>query len=138
MIHIERNGLTTNKTSHGSSSEILRLITELKTGKNKIVVSTIIPRGHAYNTKVEKLNTLLNEFCKYNGVDTISHNNIKVKKHLNKGNQHLKEKGVSSFVRNFRDYLNVLETVWHESKHNLLDVSSPSSLSGSLSLYQKR
>ena len=45
-----------------------------------------------------------------NGNDTISHDNINVKKHLNKGKLHLNDKGISSFVRNFRDFLNVFET----------------------------
>ena len=41
--------------------------------KKKIEVSTIVPRGDAYNTKVEKVNTLLKEFLENNGIDTISH-----------------------------------------------------------------
>ena len=53
---------------------------------------------------------------------------------LNKGKLHLNDKGITSFVRNFRDFLKVFETAWHENKHNLFDVSSSSSLSGSLSL----
>ena len=38
------------------------------------------------------------------------------------------------FFRNVRYNLNLFETVWHESKHNLFDLSSSSSLKGSLSL----
>ena len=85
VIHIGTNNLGTDKTPDEIFSEILRLIKELKTDKNKIVVSTIVPMGDAYNTKAEKVNTLLNEFCENNGIDTISHDNINVKKHL-KGN----------------------------------------------------
>ena len=96
VIHIETNDLMADKTPHETCSEILRLIKELKADKNKIVVSTIVLRGDTYNTKVEKLNTLLKEFCENNGVDTISHNNIKVKKQLNKRNLRLKDKSVSS------------------------------------------
>ena len=61
--------------------------------------------GDAYNTKVEKVNTLLKEFYENNGIDTISHDNINVKKHLNKGKLHLNNKGISGFARNFRDSL---------------------------------
>ena len=57
---------------------------ELKGDKNKIIVSTFVPRGDDYNTKVENVNTLLKEFCENNGIDMISHDNINVKKHLNK------------------------------------------------------
>ena len=41
-------------------SEILRLIKELKTDKNKIVVSIIVWRGDAHNGKVEKVKLYLN------------------------------------------------------------------------------
>ena len=94
VIYIGTNDLTTDKTDKKPDeifSEIQRLIKELKTDKNKIVVSTIVPRGDAYNTKAEKVNNLLKEFCKNNGIDTISHDNINVKKHLNKGKLHLND-----------------------------------------------
>ena len=103
-IHIGTNNLNTDNTPNEIFSEMLRLIKELKTDKNKVVVSTIIPRGDTYNAKAEKVNTLLKEFCDNNGVDTISHDNINVKKHLNKGKLHLNNKDISSFVRNFRDF----------------------------------
>ena len=90
--------------------------------------------GDACNTKVEKVNSLLKEFCKNGGIDLILHDNINVKRDLNKGKLHLNDTGISRFVRNYRDFLNILETTWHENTHNLLDVSSSSSLSGSPSL----
>ena len=110
MIHIGTNDLGTVKTPDEIFSEILHLIKELKTDKNKIVISTIVPRGNTYNTKAEKVNTLLKEFCENNSIDTISHDNINVKKHLNKGKLHLNNKSVTSFARNFRDFLKVFET----------------------------
>ena len=51
----------------------------LKTNKNKIVITTIVPRGDACNTKVEKVNSLLKEFCESNGIDMIFHDNINAK-----------------------------------------------------------
>ena len=110
VIHIGTNNLGTDKTPDEIFSEILRLIKELKTDKNNIVVSTIVPRGNAYNTNAEKVDNLLKEFCENNSSDTISHDNINVKKHLNKGKLHLNDKGITSFVRNFRDFLKVFET----------------------------
>ena len=109
VTHISTNDLTTDITPDEIFSEILHLIKELKTDKIKIVVSTIVPRGDAYNTKAEKVNSLLKEFCENNCIDTISHD-INVKKHLNKGKLHLNDKGISSFDRNFRDFLKVFET----------------------------
>ena len=110
VIHIGTNDLGTDKTPDKIISETLRLIKELKTDQNKIVFSTIVPRGDAYNTKAEKANTLLKEFCENNGTDTISHDNINVKKHLNKGELQMIDKGIYSFVRNFRGFLKVFET----------------------------
>ena len=91
MIYIDTSDLRTDKIPDEIFSEILRLIKELKADKNKIVVSTIVSRGDAYNTKAEKGNTLLKEFCENNGIDTISHDNTNVKKHLNNGKLHLNE-----------------------------------------------
>ena len=82
---------------------------ELKTDNNKTFVSTIVLRGENYNLKVEKVNTLVKEFCENNGIGTISHDNINVKKHLNKGKLHLNDRDISNFVRNFRDFLNVVD-----------------------------
>ena len=134
ILHIGTNDLTTDKKPDETCSEISRLVKVLKINKNKIVISTIVPRGDACNTKVEKVNSLLKEFCENNGIDLILHVNIIVKRHLNKGRLHLNDTGISRFVRNFRDFLNIFETTKHESTHNLINVSSSSSLSGSLSL----
>ena len=82
---------------------------ELKTDNNKTFVSAIVLRGENYNLKVGKVNTLVKEFCENNGIDTISHDNINVEKHLNKGKLHLNDRGISNFVRNFRDFLNVVD-----------------------------
>ena len=110
VINIGTNDLTTDKTLDEIFSEILHLIKELKTDKNKTVVSTIVPMGDAYNTKAEKVNTLLKEFCENNGIVMILHDNINMKKHINKGKLHLNDKGISSFIINFRDSLKVFET----------------------------
>ena len=90
--------------------------------------------GDACNTKVEKVNSLLKEFCENNGIDLILHDKHQSKWHLSKGKLHFIDTGISRFVRNFRDFINIFETAWHESTYNLLNVSRSSSLSGSPSL----
>ena len=64
--NIGANNLTTDKTPDEIFSEILPLIKDLKTDKNNTVVSTIVPRSDAYNTKSKKVNTLLKEFLRIN------------------------------------------------------------------------
>ena len=59
MIHIGTYDLTTGKAPDEICSEILKLIKEFKTDKNKIVVSNIVPRVDTHNTKLKKINTLL-------------------------------------------------------------------------------
>ena len=110
ILHISTNDLTTDKKPDEICSEISRLVKVLKTHKNKIVISTIVPRGDACNTKVEKVNFLLKEFCENNGIDLISHDNISIKRHLKKRKLHLNDTGISRFVRNIRDFLNISET----------------------------
>ena len=109
ILHIGTNDLTTDKKPDEICSEISRLVKVLKTNKNKIVISTIAPRGDACNTKVEKVNSLLKEFCENNGINLILNDNINVKRHLNKGKLHLNDTGISRFVRTFRDFLNIFE-----------------------------
>ena len=60
MIYVDTSDLTTDKIPDEIFSEILCLIKELKADENKIVVSTIVPRGDAYNTKAEKIPCLKN------------------------------------------------------------------------------
>ena len=76
-----------------------------------MVISTIVSRGDACNTKVEKVHSLLKELCENNGIDLISHHNINVKRHLNKEKLHLNATGISRSVRNFRDFLNAFQTI---------------------------
>ena len=51
VIHIGTNNLMTDKTPDEIFSEILRLIKELKTDKNKIVVTTIVLIGQIKKLK---------------------------------------------------------------------------------------
>ena len=59
ILHIGANDLTTDKKLDDVCSEISQLVKVLKTNKNKIVISTIVQRGDACNTKIENVNSLL-------------------------------------------------------------------------------
>ena len=107
ILHIGTNNLTTDKKPDIICTEISRLVKIVKTNKNKIVILTIVPRGYACNTNNKKVNSLLKEFCKNNGIDLILHDNINAKRHLNKGKLHLSDTDISRFTRNFRDFLNI-------------------------------
>ena len=64
------------------------------------MITPIVLRGNTYNTKAEKVNTLLKEFCENNGIDTISHDDINMKKHLNKEKVHLNDNCITFFKKN--------------------------------------
>ena len=49
VIYIDTNDLTKDKTPDEIFAEILRLIKQLNASKNKIVISTIVPREDVYN-----------------------------------------------------------------------------------------
>ena len=54
ILHIGTNNLTTDKKPDEICSELLRLVKVLKANKNKIVISTIVPRGDACVTQKSK------------------------------------------------------------------------------------
>ena len=110
ILHTGTNDLTTDKKPDEICSEISELVKVLKTNKNEIIISNIVPRGDACNTKVEKVNSLLKQFCENNGIDLILHDNINAKRHLNEGKLHLNDTGISRFVTTSRDFLNIFET----------------------------
>ena len=49
VTYIDTNDLTKDKTPDEIFAEILRLIKQLNASKNKIVISTIVPREDVYN-----------------------------------------------------------------------------------------
>ena len=56
--------------------------------------------------ETDEANIILEELCNANNVGTISPRNINPKRHLNRSRLHLNDADVSTFVRNFRDFLN--------------------------------
>ena len=81
FVRMSTSDLTADKKPDEICSEISQLVKVLYANKNKIVISNIVPRGDACNTKVEKVNSLLKKFCENNSIDLISHDNINVKRH---------------------------------------------------------
>ena len=66
--------------------------------------------GDACNTKVEKVNSLLKEFCENNGIDLILYDKYQCQVTLKQRKVHFIDTGISRFVRNFRDFINIFET----------------------------
>ena len=47
IFHIGTNGLVTNKDSNEIASEIVQLVVSAKTDKNKVVMSSLVPRKNS-------------------------------------------------------------------------------------------
>ena len=110
LLHF-RPILSSNKFSEQISLKILNVANSLKLDNNNVIVLSIVPRDDENKKKVDEVNIILEELCKANNVVMISHRNINPKRYLNRSRLHLKDDGVSLFVRNFRDFLNNFDKI---------------------------
>ena len=69
------------------------------------MISNIIPRGHSKKEKVEAVNKLLVDIREKNEITLIDHDNISMKRHLNKCRLYLSAHCKSVFVKNLRHFL---------------------------------
>ena len=63
ILHVDTNGLNTEKTASQVSKSILDLANSLKNETNTIHVSLIVPRNDRLNTKVNEVNSRLINMC---------------------------------------------------------------------------
>ena len=68
ILHVDTNGLNTEKTASQVSKSILDLANSLKNETNTIHVSLIVPRNDRLNTKVNEVNSPLDKY-----VSTMKH-----------------------------------------------------------------
>ena len=112
LLHVGTIERSSNKSPEQMSLDILNLANSLKLYNNTVVVSSIVPRDDENLKKVDEVNIILEELCKANNIDIISHRNINPKRRLNRSRLHLNDAGVSLFVRTFRWYfLNNFDTI---------------------------
>ena len=72
----------------------------------KVALSSIVHRTdeRSLNESIDRINRSMESFCKRNGLDVISHDNIS-DDCLNSGGLYLNRKGVFNFASNFKKYL---------------------------------
>ena len=68
ILHVDTNGLNSEKTASQVSKSILDLANSLKNETNTIHVSLIVPRNDRLNTKVNEVNSPLDKY-----VSTMKH-----------------------------------------------------------------
>ena len=65
-----------------------------------------------YNkNKADEVSANLENLCKRNDIEVISHRNANPKTHLNSGRLDFNDSEVSALVRNFRDFLNNFDEI---------------------------
>ena len=105
IIHVRTHDLNLDKTADEIAENIVDLEKSIKTKKNKIIISKLVPRADKLNDKANDVNKKLEEICKNDSIDIMDNSNINIKRHINKNKLHLTDSGVSVIARNFKDYL---------------------------------
>ena len=98
-FHIERNNLVTNINSNETANKIVKLAKSAKTDKNKIGISSLVPRKEKLNAKAKEVNTFLKEKCEESNFDLIF--NINPHCHINARGLQLNNYGDRQLRNNF-------------------------------------
>ena len=101
IIHTHTNDLKNSMSADEISNNIVKVALDLKTGFNEVIVSAIVPRDDELHTKGLEVNKSLEIKIRESGLGFVTHDNINIKKHLNKGKLHLNTDGVAILVRNY-------------------------------------
>ena len=98
IVHIGTNDFSSNR----NSDEIAKSI---KTDKNNIVISSILPRKDGLNNKVIEVNLHLKEKCEANNLSLIEHHNINPYRHINAKGLHLNNYGDNQLTKTFTRFI---------------------------------
>ena len=104
ISHVGTNDLPTDMTPEEISEKIITFSKHLKSEDNEVVVSGIVPRGDYYKEKAEAVNKVLKDTCTKENIQFICHNNINVKRHLNRSNLHVNDNGISALLDILRTF----------------------------------
>ena len=107
--HVGTNDLLTDMTPEEISEK--NFSKHLKSEVNKGFVLGIVPSGDYYKEKAEAVNKVLKDTCAKENIHFICHSNINVKRDLNRSNLHLIDNEISALARNFKNFLNNLQSV---------------------------
>ena len=93
ILHSGTNDLRGKNSAEDIATDIIQLAKEMKTEKNEVMVSGIIPRNDKYNDKGMDVNKFLMSFCLTCKFHFIDNSNINKETHLNMSGLHLNAKG---------------------------------------------
>ena len=103
ILHVATDDLNSDKTASQISKSVLDLANILKTERNTIHISLIVPRNDNLNNKVNEVNSRLINTCQKRNIKIINHTNtIHPSKHLNGSLFHLYKYGATEFAKYFK------------------------------------
>ena len=105
ILNTGTNDLRSNKQPEQIADDILNLARSIKLDDNEIVISGIVPRNDALNSKGIAVNNFLKQKLPQNDIAFIDNENINPKMHLNNSGLHLNYHGVAILANNFIDYI---------------------------------
>ena len=100
VLHCGTNDLRSEKGSIEIATNIINLAKEIKTNENDIIISSLVTRNDALNTKGIEVNNFLNVKCRENSFIFCDNSNIS-EDYLNASGLHLKPTGTIALANNF-------------------------------------
>ena len=87
VYHAGTNKLCDDDEPENIASDIIKLALDMRTGFNKIIVSSLLVQDDKLNEKASKVNHFLKSKCSHEALGYIDNSNI-TNDHLNKGGLH--------------------------------------------------
>ena len=91
ILHCGKNDLRSAKNPNDIAEEIIAL--DMKTEKNELIISGIVPRRDKFNGKEMEVNKCLMSLCNLNKMHYIDNTNVNTSTHLNMSGLHLNQPG---------------------------------------------
>ena len=108
IMHVGTSNLRSNKEPGTIARNIAEVACNSKTDTNKVLISSIVPRGDNLNGKCRQVNIFLKEFCMENDFLCVNHDNIKSRQDCNYVRIHLNTLGSKILANNFILVLNMI------------------------------
>ena len=108
VIHCGTNDLRRQEQPEEIACEIVNLASSIKSKKNEVVVSGIIPRKDRFRDKAKETNESLLAICASRNIPFINHGNIDTRTHINCRGLHLTTRGSKIVEDNTAKFTNNL------------------------------
>lgn len=95
ILHCGANDLNSPQAASNIAQDIVDLAKTLKTGKNSVIVSGLVPWGDFLNGKATEVNKILKQLCQSKNLKFIDNSNIDPSIHLNRSRLHLNDYGTT-------------------------------------------